>query len=222
MRELKNRLNTIAFLVPIGARVADIGTDHGHLPISLIKRQIASKVIACDINEKPLINAKTNIEKTKTENIELRLGDGLAPIKPQEVDCIIIAGMGGEVISNILDASPFVKDKGYTLLLQPMTSADLLRRYLYNNGFSIVSETAATEGKRIYTVIKAVFTGEKKEKKEAFYLCGKLDPKDENARLYIKKQANIVFKALCDLEKNNKDCKEQKELFAQICEILGE
>ena len=222
MKELKNRLNTIAFLVPIGSRVADIGTDHGHLPISLIKRQIASKVIACDINEKPLINAKTNIEKTKTQNIELRLGDGLAPIKPGEVDCIIIAGMGGEVISNILDASPFVKNNDYTLLLQPMTSADFLRKYLCDNGFSVLSETAVLEGKRIYTVIKATFTGEIKKETDAFCLCGKLDPKDEASRLYIEKQAKVVCKALCDLEKNNKDCREQKALLAQIKKILGE
>ncbi len=222
MRELKNRLNTIAFLVPIGSRVADIGTDHGHLPISLIRRQIASKVIACDINEKPLINAKTNIEKTKTENIELRLGDGLAPIKPNEVDCIIIAGMGGEVISNILAASPFIEDKNYTLLLQPMTSADVLRKYLCQKGFSILSETATMEGKRVYTVIKAKFTGKPIEEKASFYLCGKLDPRDDVARLYIKKQQGIVFKALSDLEKNNINCQDYKKLYREISEILGE
>ena len=222
MRELKNRLKTIESLVPIGARVADIGTDHGHLPISLVRGKIASEVIACDINEKPLKNAKENIEKTGTENIELRLGDGLAPIKPDEVDCIVIAGMGGEVIAGILDSCPFIKDKSYTLLLQPMTSADLLRKYLCQNGFSIVSETAVAEGKRIYTVIKATFGGEKTDFSEAFYLCGKLDPKDETARLYIEKQQKIVLKTLNDLKTNNMDYAHYEELYKEISKILGE
>ncbi len=222
MRTLKNRLKTIESLVPIGARVADIGTDHGHLPISLVRGQIASKVIACDINEKPLTNAKGNIEKTNTPNIELRLGDGLAPIKPGEVDCVIIAGMGGEVIADILDACPFIKDEAYTLLLQPMTSANLLRKYLCENGFSILSETAVTEGKRIYTVIKAAFNGEKTEFSEAFYLCGKLDIRQENARLYIEKQQKIALNAMNDLKKGGMDYRHYEELYKQISKILGE
>ena len=222
MRILKNRLKTIESLVPIGARVADIGTDHGHLPISLIKGKIATKVIACDINEKPLANAKENIMKTKTENIELRLGDGLAPIKHGEVDCVIIAGMGGEVIAGILDACPFIKDESYTLLLQPMTSANILRKHLCENGFSFISETAVTEGKRIYTVIKAVYCGEKTDFGEAFYLCGKLDPKDDTARLYIEKQQKIAHKALNDLKSNNMDYAHYEELYKDITKILGE
>ena len=222
MRELKNRLKTIESLVPKGARVADIGTDHGHLPISLVRSKIATKVIACDINEKPLANAKDNIEKTATENVELRLGDGLAPIKPKEVDCVIIAGMGGEVIAGILENCYFIKDESYTLLLQPMTSADFLRKYLCKNGYSFVSETAVAEGKRIYTVIKAVYCGEKSECSEAFYLCGKLDPKDDTARLYIEKQQKIALKALTDLKNNNMDYSHYEELYNDITKILGE
>ena len=222
MRELKNRLKTIESLVPIGARVADIGTDHGHLPISLVRGKIATKVIACDIKEKPLANAKDNIEKTGTENIELRLGDGLAPIKPKEVDCVIIAGMGGEVIAGLLENCPFIKDESYTLLLQPMTSANALRKYLCENGFAILDETAVAEGKRIYTVIKAVFSGEKADFSEAFYLCGRLDPKDDTARLYIEKQQKIALKALTDLKNNNMDYTHYEELYNDITKILGE
>ena len=208
--------------MPIGARVADIGTDHGHLPISLVRGKIATKVIACDINEKPLANAKDNIEKTGTENIELRLGDGLAPVKPGEVDYVIIAGMGGEVIAGILENCSFIKDESYALLLQPMTSADFLRKYLCENGYSFVSETAVAEGKRIYTVIKAVYCGERSECSEAFYLCGKLDPKDDTARLYIEKQQKIALKALTDLKNNNMDYAHYEELYNDITKILGE
>ena len=154
MRQLKNRLYTVATLVPKGSRVADIGTDHGHLPIYLIREGICPFCLACDIKEKPLENARENIAKTGTSNIETRLGAGLVPVSPDEVDCITIAGMGGEVISAILEESPWVRNEKYTLILQPMTSADALRRYLCEKGFNIESETAVEENRKEATCTK--------------------------------------------------------------------
>ncbi len=204
MRVLGERLKTIETLIPKGVRVADIGTDHGHLPISLIKKGKCERVIACDIREKPLDNARKNIEKTGTVGIELRLGDGLSPVKPCEVDCIVIAGMGGEVISGILEAADWVKAPEYTLLLQPMTSADALRRWLSQNLFMIVSETAVEENGKLYSIIKAVFSGKAQPQSEAFYRIGRLDPADSVARLYIEKQLAIVKKCIADLEKTDR------------------
>ena len=160
MKSLKPRLYTLSTLVPKGARVADIGCDHGHLPIYLIKEGISPFCIASDIKQKPLESAKANIQKLNCQNIDTRLGAGLSTIKEDEVDCITIAGMGGEVISSILEDAPFVKNGKYTLVLQPMTSADALRRYLCENGFSIEREVACLDGGKIYTVIKARFSGE--------------------------------------------------------------
>ena len=94
MSALSKRLSVIASLVPSGARVCDIGTDHAYLGIELIKSGKAISVIACDINEKPLLKAKANIEKSGVNGIELRLQDGLAGIKPGDADCIVIAGIG--------------------------------------------------------------------------------------------------------------------------------
>lgn len=204
MRTLTDRLYTIQTLIPKGVRVADIGTDHGHLPISLIRSGITEKVIACDIREKPLDNARKNIEKTKTVGIELRLGDGLSPVLPHEVDYIVIAGMGGEVISGILDSAKWTKDPKYTLLLQPMTSADALRRYLSENNFKIISEKAVFDGGKLYTVIKTAFSGEKEPQSEAFYRIGKLDKTDPVAASYIEKQISIIKKCIDDLENSNK------------------
>lgn len=204
MRTLSPRLNTIEALIPNGVRVADIGTDHGHLPISLIRSGISKRIIACDIREKPLDNARRNIEKTGTVGIELRLGDGLSPIKPLEVDYIVIAGMGGEVISAILNAAKWVKSDKYTLLLQPMTSADELRRYLSENNFKIISETAVFDAGKLYTVIKAAFSGEKEPQNEAFYRIGKLDRNDAVAKKYIEKQINIIKKCIADLQASGK------------------
>lgn len=204
MRELKDRLYTVSTLVPKGARVADIGTDHGHLPIYLINKEISPFCIACDIREKPLLSAKSNIEKTGTEKIELRLGDGLNPVSPDEVDCIVIAGMGGEVISSIIEKADWLKDEKYTLVLQPMTSADALRRYLYENGFEIEREIAVRDAGRIYAVLKVVFSGNALSPDDAFCRIGRLDITEANARLYAEKQLGIVEKCINDLKNADK------------------
>ena len=217
MRTLSQRLYTVQALIPKGARVADIGTDHGHLPISLIKSGSCKRIIACDINEKPLANAKANIEKTKTEGIELRLGNGLSPVLPCEVDCIVIAGMGGEVISSILDAADWIKSGNYTLILQPMTSADLLRKYLCENGFSIKREVALCDEQKLYTVIKAVFTGKCEKQSEAYYRIGELKPCEPWSKEYILKQISIVQKCIDSL--NNSD-NQNKVLYFE--ELLAE
>ncbi len=200
MRTLSPRLHTVQTLIPKGVRVADIGTDHAHLPISLIKSGISDKIIACDLRAKPLLNAAQNIKKTKTVGIELRLGDGLSPIRPDEVDCIVIAGMGGEVISDILESANWVKNERFTLLLQPMTSADALRRWLSENLFEIISETAVEDAGKLYTVIKAIFRGKIQPQSEAFYRIGRLNPSEPISAAYIEKQKNIITKCISDLE----------------------
>ncbi len=220
MRKLKNRLYTVSTLVPNGARVADIGCDHGHLPIYLIKEGISPFCIASDIKEKPLESAKANIEKLNVQNIDTRLGAGLSTVSEDEVDCITIAGMGGEVIASILEAAPWVKNNKYTLVLQPMTSADALRRYLSENGFSIEKEVASTDSSKIYTVIKAVFSGEFCLEDEAFYRIGKLDATDEVARKYIEKQIKIVKDLIDDRTAAGLSTEGYGEVYDKLSKIL--
>lgn len=104
MPKIGARLNTVLRSVPAGSVVADIGTDHAFLPIALVESKKAKKVIATDVAQKPLNNARENIEKAGVGNIELRLCDGLSGVFPDEVDCVTIAGMGGNVIRDILSA----------------------------------------------------------------------------------------------------------------------
>ena len=219
MKKLKNRLYTVSTLVPRGARVADIGCDHGHLPIYLIREGISSFCIASDIKEKPLESARANIKKVGLD-IETRLGAGLSTIKENEVDCITIAGMGGEVISAILEDAPWVKNDKYTLILQPMTSADALRRYLSENGFSIEKEVACTDSGKLYTVIKTTFTGEFSLMDEAFYRTGMLDPKDETAKKYIEKQLKIVEKLVFDLKASGRNAETSEDTYNKIKGML--
>lgn len=220
MRQLKNRLYTVSTLVPSGSRVADIGTDHGHLPIYLIQQGISPFCLACDIKEKPLESAKENIAKTGTRNIETRLGNGLQPVLPQEADCFIIAGMGGEVIASILDGADWIRDDRYTLILQPMTSADALRRYLAEKGFSIESETACEENRKVYTVIKAVFTGEVFAPDELFCRVGKLSPDSEAAVKYIEKQLRIIKELIADRAAAGLDTYGYDKTCAELIKIL--
>ena len=172
--DLKPRLRTILRSVPKGTRVADIGTDHAFLPIALIKEGVARSVLACDISEGPLSVAKENIEKTKTQNIETRLCDGLEGISSNEADVITIAGMGGDVIKGILKKCAWIKDEEKLLILQPMSSADVLREYLYLEGFSLEKEEAVEDSGRVYSVITARYSGASYKPSLAEIFIGKL------------------------------------------------
>lgn len=188
MRSLSKRLQEIYNLVPMSSKVADIGTDHAYLPIALSKSGKAKIVIACDINESPLNKAKENIEKFGQHNIELRLGDGISPIKENEADTIIIAGMGGDVICHILSECKWIKNPDVLLLLQPMTSAELLRSFLIDNLFEIEKEVAVSDSSKIYSVMAVRFTGIKKSYKKGYEFVGEVSNKTSEGKLYIKKQ----------------------------------
>ena len=103
---LNSRLSKIAEMVRKGDRVADIGTDHAYLPVYLVKSGISPFAYACDVVDGPLCNACKNIESAAVENICIRKGDGLAAVAPSEVDTLVIAGMGGDLIMRILEAAP--------------------------------------------------------------------------------------------------------------------
>lgn len=154
---LQGRLYSIVQLIPRGSIVADIGTDHAHIPIYLVKENICPKVIATDINEGPLSQAKKNIKRYQLQNkIETRLGSGLAPLKPNEVDVVIIAGMGGRNIAKIIRDKRDVTESLKFLILQPMTQQVELRYKLFEMGYQIINEIVVREQNRFYeiTVVK--------------------------------------------------------------------
>lgn len=156
--ELTPRLLAAAQLVPPGAAVADIGTDHAYLPVWLLKQGRVRYAIAADLRKGPLDRARlTAKEYDCRENIDFRLCDGLADIRPDEVDCIVIAGMGGETIAAILQAAPWIRDAHYTLILQPMSAQSDLRRWLWQQGFCIETEQLVSEGNKLYNLIMARF-----------------------------------------------------------------
>ena len=200
MKPLSHRLETIATLVPKGARVCDIGCDHGYLAIYLRLNNIAETVIAADLNELPLSRAESNIKKLGADNIDLRLCDGLSGIGKDEVDTIIIAGMGGNVISSIIEGCEWAKNNALTFVLQPTTSAETLREFLCTNGFEIMSETVVFENNKLYSVMVVKFTDKTQTYQNGFYYIGKITPKTDDSIKYIKKQQKRLFEAAKALE----------------------
>lgn len=154
--KLGERLAALADFVPQGARLADIGTDHGYLPIELIQKEIASFAVAGDVHKGPYEAAKENIESLGLENkISVRFGNGLAVLSPGEVDTVVIAGMGSSTMIDILTSEPEVTHSLTRLILQPMIAAATLRSWLIENRWSIVDETLVQEDGRLYEIIVA-------------------------------------------------------------------
>ena len=139
---------------------ADIGTDHALLPVFLCKTGRISRAVAADINEGPLAAAEKQVRAAGlTNQIRLHLANGLSGLENEGLTDIAICGMGGELIVSILENAPFVKKSGIRLILQPMTHAADLRRYLAENGFEIVAERTATAAGKCYFCFAAEYTG---------------------------------------------------------------
>lgn len=153
--ELSKRLQFIASHIEKCNCIADIGTDHGYIPIYLIKNNICEKSIASDINKDPLDKCKLNcvIEETWNE-VECRLGGGLSTLKPGEAQGAVIAGMGGNLIRDILENDMAVTEKLEYIVLQPAQNPEVLREYLYTNGYEILEEDLCLDEGIYYELFK--------------------------------------------------------------------
>lgn len=154
---LSKRLAAVAAMVRQGSRVADIGTDHAFLPVHLVESGIIPSAIASDLRKGPCASAEKTVKAAGlTDKIAVRLGDGLSSVLPDEVDDIVIAGMGGETVAAILAAAPWVRDGRLRLILQPMSKAEVLHAFLLTGGFAIDRETLVRDG-HDYVVLCAHF-----------------------------------------------------------------
>lgn len=151
---ISKRLLCCASMVQPGSRVADIGTDHGYLGIYLLQSGAARHVIACDLRKDPLENARRNAKLFGVDGeMKLRLSDGLEKILPDEVDTVVMAGMGGDLIQIILSQCPWRKREGLQFILQPQSAGNVLRRWLCEDGFEIQREEPVQDGHFLYTVM---------------------------------------------------------------------
>ncbi|MDD4297294.1 MAG: class I SAM-dependent methyltransferase [Ruminiclostridium sp.] len=225
MIKLKGRLLQIANMVDSCNKLADIGTDHAYIPIYLFQNGVCNKVIATDIKEEPLKKAASNINKHKlTGMIELRLGDGIKPIKDDECDAFIIAGLGGLLISEILENSQGKVKKAKYIILQPMYTEEVLREYLLTSGFNISSEVLVYDEKRIYVVIKASYDGVKRIEEPLYYHIGKplFDNRDPLLKRYLERKIRIQTKIVQGLKQSENKDREQyfkeQEVLIQLHE----
>ena len=160
MLPITKRLLVCAELVPQGARVADIGCDHGYLGIWLLRENRAAFVVASDLREKPLESARKNALKYGvSDQMAFVCADGLTGIEPESVDTIVCAGMGGDLIRMVLDASPWSLAGRHTLILQPQSSQYDLRMWLSEKGFVIDSETPIEDAGHVYSAMRLRYTG---------------------------------------------------------------
>lgn len=202
--DLTPRLETVAHLVPRGAKLADIGCDHGKLTIHLLSEGVIASAIAADIREGPLSHARKNAaEHGVAEFISFRLTAGLMGISPDTCDTIAIAGMGGETIADIMREAEWTKRGAHSLLLQPMTMLPSLRQFLWANGYVIESEHICREDKRFYVVMQVRGGGTAQRKTRTECIISKALLRDACAVEYLRFLLHTEEKALCGLKKAN-------------------
>ena len=177
------------------AGLVDVGTDHGMLPIALAQQGYAGNLLATDINEAPLRNARSNAaDLGLSERIRFLKCDGLDDCPPDAVDTIVIAGLGGDTICSILDRAEWLFDSSYTLILQPMQRAEVVRYWLVHNGFLIDRENLVQENQRIFQMFRAI-PGESPAYLDAEYICGKQTAGDRNVILrHIEQEIDVITK----------------------------
>ncbi|MCX0378634.1 class I SAM-dependent methyltransferase [Clostridium perfringens] len=156
--ELSKRLKRIAEHVDKCESVADIGTDHGYIPIYLVKERICKKAIASDINKGPIEKAKVNVAfEGVSDKVKCLLGPGLNPLKVGEVNGVILAGMGGNLTRDILLADMDKVKKYDFIILQPAQNPEVLREFLYKNDYEIIDEDLIKDEGRFYELFKVKY-----------------------------------------------------------------
>lgn len=208
---LSKRLYAVASFVRKGSLAADIGTDHGYIPIYLAEKGICDRIIATDIRKGPLMRARENIrERGLGEKIEVRLSDGFAALKPKEADTAIIAGMGGELIIHILENGRHLWKSLSEMVLSPQSEPGKVREYLDRQGFFIDREEMVLDEGKFYPIM-LVKKGQMNYENQAQYLYGKrlIEEKSPVLAIFLEKERERINKILQKLEGENSSKSDQ-------------
>lgn len=209
---MDKRLRCLVDMIRPGVGVVDVGTDHGYLPVCLALEGYPGRIFASDIRPGPLSAARRSAEQAGVSGrIHFLLCDGLDACPPEEIDTIVIAGMGGDAICGILDRAEWCMDARVRLILQPMTKAEVLRYWLCCNGFRIKQEALAEDGGTIYQALSAVFCDKNEALSDAELFLGKRGPKDGELYLkLLKKEIGRVERRLSGLQSSADPGKERQ------------
>lgn len=225
---LSKRLTTIASLVPVGSRVADVGTDHGYIPIYLVENRIAVSAIAMDVRKGPLSRAAEHVQEHGLQDkIQLRLSDGLDELQAGEADAVIISGLGGPLMIDMLTRGHEVAQTVDTFVLSPQSDIPGVRVYLREHGYRIDRELFMKEEGKYYTVM-VVTHGDSQPGRHIDDLFGRelLDSKDPTLLEYLKKEQDRYQQLIPTLENASREETRQrgqkmKEELAYIEEALA-
>ncbi|HBV68156.1 MAG TPA: SAM-dependent methyltransferase [Clostridiales bacterium] len=218
MENIMNRLECIKSMVSDCRVVADIGTDHGYVAEMLLNDNVCERIIAADLNEGPLKRAVEHLTSVGlSSRCDFRLGNGMEILSENEADAIVIAGMGGELIAEIIENSKDVALSARELILQPMTTIDRLRKYLYENGYKIIDENIVKEFHHYYFIIKAI--PEKDEPSDEIYF--------ELSKILLKKKDRLMYEYLNKILKVNENIissieKNSDSVYNEKIEVLKE
>ena len=222
---MNTRMETILGMIEDGVGVIDVGTDHGYIPVSLAKNGYCGSIFASDIHTGPLDAARRAAEnKGVADKISFLLCDGLSLCDPEEVDTIVIAGMGGDLICRILDQAEWTMDERYTMILQPMTKAEVLRYWLSNNEYGIVSEKLVQDSGRIYSVLTVRFGSNCNPLNDAELFTGSYEKvrQDPLFQPFLELLIAREKKVLSGIEEGGRDNQGRKRLYSGIINQMQE
>ncbi len=205
--KLSYRLQAVASFVTPGYKVADIGTDHGYVPIYLVQEGVSPHAIAMDINKGPILRANEHIIENKLEDfIETRISNGFEELEEGEAECAIVAGMGGELIIRILEEGKNRVKEFKEIILSPHSEISMVRRYLHKSGLKIIDEKMLIDEGKYYTIMKAVH-GDDNKYSDTEYMYGAvlINKKDEILRQYLENEYEKLKKIIYKLKENDTD-----------------
>lgn len=225
MVKLSNRLLAVASFVTDGNVLADVGTDHGYIPIYLLQEKRVPRAIAMDINEGPLQRAKEHIDVYGLKDyIETRLSDGVAALTPGEVDTVLVAGMGGGLVMHILEEGKEVCMQAKELVLQPQSELERVRAYLWLNGYVILQENMVLEDEKFYPMMRVAYQNViDMESAESLLFCryGKhlLEQKHAVLKEYLEREEKLYAGILENLSQTAVSEK-KRERMTEVEEVL--
>ena len=228
--ELSNRLKFIAHNIDNCKNLIDVGSDHGYIPIYAVKNNICNNAIASDINVGPVEKAKMNVMfEGVSDKVDVRLGGGLSTVKVKEVEAVVIAGMGGNLIKDILETD-MNKVKLYKfLVLQPAQNPEILREYLYNNGYDILCEDLCKDDGIFYELFKVKKSNSPKVEMDSIfyeispYLLKNKHPLMKEYLEHKEEKYNRILSLIKDnSESANKRKKEIEEKLNLISKFKGD